>query len=118
MLTFNTWSEERGEANCAKNGYEYGACVHSLYESELKKLKAITSELNHLISDEEEELFRHSNESWSDYYTSFCELENMDNRGTTGWQSNLNECMSEKIRSRVSELKRLIRFKKEDQEPL
>jgi len=119
FISLNIFADSEEMKSCTSNSnYEYSSCMRMNYKKNRSEFLSISSELEKLLDAEEKKLFNATNFYWEKYITSLCELENFTNIGTTGWQSNIDECNVIKIKLRIEEMNKLLKFKKEDQEPL
>jgi uncharacterized protein YecT (DUF1311 family) len=115
ILTTNNWANSEPPPSCTNStGYEYRACISILHKNTEKELVSFSTQLESLLNSESKSLFKASITSWNNYKNSSCALENYSNIGTTGWQSNINECKIIKLKTRIIEVKKLLRFRKED----
>jgi len=119
MFSVNSWADTGSQSECTNNSnYEYSACIRLKYIEITKILNTLLNQYNKLLSNTERELLEVSSNSWGGYKDALCKLENYSNLGTSGWQSNIDECISNKIKLRIIEIQKLIDYKNEDKEPL
>jgi uncharacterized protein YecT (DUF1311 family) len=99
------------QRNCSnpQSNVEYKECARLRYEAADKRLNQVYQQLLPKLSRRERSVLYQEQIKWIKSREKNCELEVYDNRGGTGYQGFLNECLERKTKQRTAELENYLR---------
>ena len=99
------------QINCDRpqGDVEVRTCIRFRYEAEDKRLNEIYKQLISNLSKEERSLLSEAQLEWIKVRDKTCEFEVYQNRGGTGYQGFLNECLERMTKQRTAELQRYLK---------
>ncbi|MEG3898710.1 MULTISPECIES: lysozyme inhibitor LprI family protein [unclassified Microcoleus] len=99
------------QINCDRpqGDVEVRTCIRFRYEAEDKRLNEIYKQLISNLSKEERSLLSEAQLGWIKVRDKTCEFEVYQNRGGTGYQGFLNECLERMTKQRTAELQRYLK---------
>ncbi|MFS8118398.1 MAG: lysozyme inhibitor LprI family protein [Microcoleus sp.] len=97
--------------NCSnpQSNAEYKECIRLRYEAADRRLNQVYQQLLPKLSRRERSVLYQEQIKWIKSRDKNCELEVYDNRGGTGYQGFLNECLERKTKQRTAELENYLR---------
>ena len=98
------------QLNCDRpqGDVEVRACIRLRYELADKQLNDVYKELIAKLSKEEKALLSEAQLGWIQQRDKTCEFEVYQNRGGTGYQGFLNECLGRSTKQRTAELEKYL----------
>ena len=98
------------QLNCDRpqGDVEVRACIRFRYEAADKRLNEVYKQLIANLSKEEKALLSESQLGWIKVRDNTCEFEVYRNRGGSGFQGFLNECLERATKQRTAELEKYL----------
>jgi uncharacterized protein YecT (DUF1311 family) len=98
------------QLNCDRpqGDIEVRACIRFRYELADKRLNELYKQLIAKLSKEEKALLSEAQLGWIQQRDKTCEFEVYKNRGGTGYQGFLNECLERSTKQRIAELEKYL----------
>lgn len=98
------------QLNCDRpqGDVEVRACIRLRYELADKRLNDVYKQLIAKLSKEEKTLLAEAQLGWIKQRDNTCELEVYRNRGGSGFQGFLNECLERSTKQRTAELEKYL----------
>ncbi|MCC3408037.1 MAG: DUF1311 domain-containing protein [Microcoleus sp. PH2017_10_PVI_O_A] len=99
------------QRNCSnpQSNVEYKECARLRYEAADRRLNQVYQQLVAKLSRKERSVLYEKQIKWIKSRDKTCELEVYDNRGGTGYQGFLNECLERKTKQRTAELENYLK---------
>lgn len=99
------------QRNCSnpQSNVEILKCIRLRYEAADRRLNQVYQQLLPKLSRRERSVLYQEQIKWIKSRDKNCELEVYDNRGGTGYQGFLNECLERKTKQRTAELENYLR---------
>ncbi|MCW6051368.1 lysozyme inhibitor LprI family protein [Lyngbya sp. CCAP 1446/10] len=97
--------------NCSHPGSnaEYKECIRLRYEAADRRLNQVYQQLVAKLNRKQRSVLYQEQIKWIKSRDKNCELEVYDNRGGTGYNGFLNECLERKTKQRTAELENYLR---------
>ena len=107
LATSSVSISKENSVDCANQvgSYESSYCAELAYEKADSTLNSTYKEIKVNLSKEEGAILIQAQRGWLKYRDNHCELENYENRGTTGWATNFTTCKTRLTDERVESLK-------------
>ncbi|MEG4575825.1 lysozyme inhibitor LprI family protein [Microcoleus sp. N3A4] len=98
------------QINCDRpqGDVEVRACIRLKYEASDRRLNEVYKQLISQLSGEERSLLSEAQLGWIKLRDKTCEFEVYRNRGGTGYQDFLNECLERMTKQRTAELEKYL----------
>lgn len=97
------------QSNCkGSNNIEIQRCLRLNYEAADKRLNEVYKQLTSKLSRQERSILSEAQQGWIKLRDKNCEFEVYRNRGGTGYQGFLNECLERMTKQRASELEKYL----------
>ncbi|NJK68103.1 MAG: DUF1311 domain-containing protein [Richelia sp. CSU_2_1] len=98
------------QLNCDRpqGDVEVRACIRLRYEIADQKLNEVYKQLMAKLSKEERSILSEAQLGWIQQRDKTCEFEVYQNRGGTGYQGFLNECLGRSTKQRTAELEKYL----------
>jgi uncharacterized protein YecT (DUF1311 family) len=98
------------QLNCDRpqGDVEVRACIRLRYELADKRLNEVYKQLIAKLSKEEKALLSEAQLGWIQQRDKTCDFEVYKNRGGTGYQGFLNECLERSTKQRIAELEKYL----------
>ncbi|MEG3839623.1 lysozyme inhibitor LprI family protein [Microcoleus sp. herbarium14] len=109
IATPNQIAQRQRNCNNLQNNIEIKKCIRLRYEAADKRLNQVYQQLVAKLSRKERSVLYQEQLKWIKSRDKSCESEVYDNRGGTGYQGFLNECLERKTKQRTSELENYLR---------
>jgi uncharacterized protein YecT (DUF1311 family) len=99
------------QRNCSnpQSNVEYKECARLRYEAADKRLNQVYQQLLPKLNRKQRSVLYQEQIKWIKSRDKNCELEVYDNRGGSGYQGFLNECLERKTKQRTAELDNYLR---------
>lgn len=109
VATPNQIAQRQRNCNNLHNNIEIKECIRLRYEAADKRLNQVYQQLVPKLSRKERSVLYQEQIKWIKSRDKSCESEVYDNRGGTGYQGFLNECLERKTKQRTAELENYLR---------
>ncbi len=100
---------QRNCSNPQQSNVEYKECARLRYEAADKRLNQVYQQLLPKLSRKQRSVLYQEQLKWIKSRDKSCESEVYGNRGGTGYQGFLNECLEHKTKQRTAELENYLR---------
>ena len=107
----NYIAQRQPDCNNLQNSIEILKCIRLRYEAADKRLNQVYQQLVPKLSRKQRSVLYQEQIKWIKSRDKSCESEVYDNRGGTGYQGFLNECLERKTKQRTAELENYLRKK-------
>ncbi len=100
---------QRNCSNPQQSNVEYKECMQLRYEAADKRLNQVYQQLLPKLNRKQRSVLYQEQLKWIKSRDKSCESEVYDNRGGSGYQGFLNECLERKTKQRTAELENYLR---------
>lgn len=105
----NYIAQRQPDCNNLQNNIGIMKCIRLRYEAADKRLNQVYQQLVAKLSRKQRSVLYQEQLKWIKSRDKSCESEVYDNRGGTGYQGFLNECLERKTKQRTAELENYLR---------